>query len=277
MLKQALKIFAPLAPPIFPEDEDKTRRARYANAIVIAIVVFMVLFEISIRTFLGYSRIEILDGFLAVVAGVCILGLVQLRRGHVRSTSVMLVTIVWCAANLMALQYGARDVAYLSNFATILMAGLLLSWPAAWVVTILSILSGLGLAYAEQSEWIQVEAFSIMSFGWSIAIVFLLNAVLVYNLINGLERALKNSRQSVDELASANAILNYTQGELQNRSTELTEANKALENRTEKLRGIAENHAHNDSHTKFRSTSFLHYQHDQPAARALSCWSVFTG
>src|SRR5512145_2366552 len=169
MLKQVLKIFAPLAPPVFPDDEDKTRRAMYANAIVIAIMAFMVLFEIIIRIFLGYRAIEYLDVFLAVVAGVGILGLVQLRRGHVRSTSVMLVTIVWGVANLMALQYGARDVAYLSNFATILMAGLLLSWPAAWVVTVLSILSGLGLAYAEQSELIQVEAYSITSFGWSIA------------------------------------------------------------------------------------------------------------
>ncbi|HEX2994100.1 MAG TPA: GAF domain-containing protein [Anaerolineales bacterium] len=240
MLKQVLKIFAPLAPPVFPDDEDKTRRAMYANAIVIALVAFIVLFETIIRIFLGYRAIEYLDVFLTVVAGVGIMGLVQLRRGHVRSTSVMLVTIVWCVANLMALQYGARDVTYLSNFATILMAGLLLSWPAAWVVTILSILSGLGLAYAEQSELIQVEAYSITSFGWSIGIIFLLNAVLVYNLINGLEKALKKSRQSVEELASANAILNYTQGELQNRSAELTNANKELENRTEKLRGIAE-------------------------------------
>ena len=241
MLKQVLKIFAPLAPPIFPEDEDKTRRAMYANAIAIAIPVVMILFEAGTRIFLGYTGFDFMDVFLGLIGSACIMGLVRLRQGHVRFTSIMLVVIVWCAANGMsALGFGVKDVSYLSNFATILMAGLLLSWPAALVVTILSVLSGFALAYAEQVGRIQVASFSIMSFAWTITIVFVLNAILVYNLISGLEKTLRKSRQSVEELASANAILNYTQGELQNRSTELIDANKELENRTEKLRGIAE-------------------------------------
>jgi GAF domain-containing protein len=72
------------------------------------------------------------------------------------------------------------------------------------------------------------------------AIVLGLNLVVILMLIGGLENALKKSRLSVEELASANAILNYTQSELQTRSTELVVANKQLENRTQKLHGIAE-------------------------------------
>jgi GAF domain-containing protein len=120
------------------------------------------------------------------------------------------------------------------------MAGLLLSWPAALTITVLSVLSGFALAYAEQSGWIVVPAYPITSFASHIAIVFGINGVLIWLLISGLETALKKSRLSVEELASANAILSYTQSELQNRSTELVDANKQLESRSQKLHGIAE-------------------------------------
>jgi GAF domain-containing protein len=246
MLKQVFKIFAPLAPPVFPDDEDKTRKAMYVHWIAIGVLVILVLVEFSFR--LENFPFETMDLFFLGIAGACTVGLVRLRRGHVRSTAVMLVSIVWGVSNLLSAQgfgldaqgFGVKDASYLSNFATILMAGLLLSWPAALIVTGLSIVSGISLAAAQDAGWITVTTYPVTWFARDISFILILNAFLIYLLISGLERALKKSRLSVEELASANAILNFTQSELQNRSAELTDANKQLESRTQKLHGIAE-------------------------------------
>lgn len=241
MLKQLIQILAPLAPPVFPDDEDKTRKAAYANAIIFVFLAAVISFQIGTRVFGDYTGFEVIDVIMIGMFFLCILGLMSLRRGHVQFTSIMIVVILWGASNYMAARlFGAKDASYLVNFAIVLMAGLLLSWQAALIVTALSIFSGFALAWAEETGRIVVSSYPIMGFAWNMAVVFGLNAVLIGLLIDGLEKALKKSRMSVEELASANTTLNYTQGELQNRSTELVVANKQLETRSQKLHGIAE-------------------------------------
>ena len=48
MLKQLRALFAP---PVFPEDEDKTRKARYANAIALSFIVIIFGYEIIAQLF----------------------------------------------------------------------------------------------------------------------------------------------------------------------------------------------------------------------------------
>ena len=115
----------------------------------------------------------------------------------------------------------------------------MLSWQAAVMITLLSVFSGIGLAFIEQNGLIATPSYSAPSFARDITFVFILNGVLIYMLIHGLENALKRSRTSLKQLASANASLTYTQSELQNRKNELTVANEQLENRTQKLHAIA--------------------------------------
>jgi GAF domain-containing protein len=238
MLKQLIQVFTP---PVFPGDEDKTRKARYAHWIVLAVLGALIAYEVFARFVQHYSRFGLVDVLLIGMAIACIAGLARLRQGHVRSTSIMIVIIVWGAANIIAaLSFGVQDASYIVNFTIVLMAGLLLSWRAAVIVTILSVTSGFALAYAESTGWIVAPSFRIIDFVVNLALVFLLNAFLIWLLIGGLEDALRRSRLSVEELASANAILSFTQGELQSRSTELVVVNRQLEIRSEKLHGIAE-------------------------------------
>jgi GAF domain-containing protein len=237
MLKRFIKL---LTPPVFPEDEDKTRKASYVHWIVLAILVLTTAFETVIRPILRYTGFDSIDWFVIVLAIASGAGLAWLRRGHVRSTSIVLVVFLWVASNWMARSYGIRDASYIINFATILMAGLLLSWKPALFFTALSIGSGLYLASGEQSGALQVRQYPVTSFASDISFVFGLNAVLIWLLIGGLESALKKTRLSVEELASSNSILNFTQSELQNRSNDLVVANKQLQTRSQKLHGIAE-------------------------------------
>ncbi|HLO17869.1 MAG TPA: GAF domain-containing protein [Anaerolineales bacterium] len=237
MLKRVSTI---LTPPVFLEDENKTRKARYAHVIAIAFLAIAVAFEGMLRIFGNYVKLSILDLSLFMVVAICVVGLMLLRQGHVQLTSILLVSLTWIATNgLAATGFGARDSSYIINFAIVLMAGLLLSWQASLIITILSALSGFALAYAEQYGLIAVGPYPVTSFARDIAFVFVINGVLIFLLINGLENALKRSKMSLKELESANSNLNYTQNELQNRSAELLIANKQLENRTKKLQAIA--------------------------------------
>ncbi len=238
MLKAVRKFFAP---PVFLEDEDKTRKAKYANAIAIAFFAVVIVYETIIRLFLSYSAFSILDLFVFGVAIICGAGLLLLRKGYVKFASVLLVVMTWMASNsISATGFGVRDSSYVINFAIVLMAGLLLGWQASLITTVISIFAGFGLAYAETNGLINVPPYPVTSFAQDMTFVFGLNAVLIYLLINGLENALRKSRRNLEELESANVSLNYTQTELQNRSADLLTANEQLENRTKKLQAVAE-------------------------------------
>lgn len=238
MLKQARTI---LKAPFFPDDEDKTRKARYANAIAIAFLAAIILYEFGIRIFLNYRGFSIIDLIVLGIAIMCGAGLILLRRGFVSFTSMILVIMIWIASNSIAASgFGVKDASYILNFAIILMAGLLLGWQASLATTIISILSGLGLAYAEANGLIRVAAYPVVSFARDMVFAFGLNAVLIYLLINGLETAFKKSKANLDELGAVNTNLSLTQTELKNRSEELLVANKQLENSAKKLRAVAE-------------------------------------
>ena len=126
MLEQVRKFFLP---PVFPNDEDKTRRARYANAIMLAFLAVLILFETFIRVSENYTDLSFIDLIMVGLAVLFLTGLVLLRKGHVQLTSILLVVLVWIASNgLAATGFGAKDASYITNFAIILMAGLLLGW-----------------------------------------------------------------------------------------------------------------------------------------------------
>jgi GAF domain-containing protein len=226
-----------LRPPIFPEDEDKTRKARYAHVIALVFLLVTVVYEIFLRFIANYS---ILDAALLVVSAVSVTGLVLLRKGRVQLASILLVALTWIASNgLAATGFGIKDSSYILNFAIILMAGLLLSWPASVIVTVLSAASGFALANAEQNGLIRVSDYAVTFFARDITVVFILNGALIFLLISGLENALRRSRTSLKALETANTSLSYTQSELQKRTNELTISNEQLENRTQKLHAIA--------------------------------------
>jgi len=169
-----------LRPPIFTEDEDKTRRARYTNFIAWAFFAVAVLYEVFLRIFANYVRLTILDVALFVVAAIAVTVLVLLRKGRVQLASIVLVALTWAAINgLAATGFGIKDSSYIINFAIILMAGLLLGWQASLVMTFTSVVSGFALAYAEQNGFITVSSYAVTSFARDIMFVFGLNGVLI--------------------------------------------------------------------------------------------------
>jgi GAF domain-containing protein len=238
MLKRLRTLFAP---PVFPENEDKTRQARYANTISLTFFAAVFGYETFLRLTRPIQAYDAADFVLVTIAVVTLVGLALLRRGHVRLTSFLLVGLVWLASNAIAASgYGIRDTSFIINFAIMLMAGLLIGWRVSIAIAVLSIFVGFGLAYAEMAGLLVTKSYPVTSFAQDIAVVFILSAVLIYLLINGLENAIKQSRVNLKELETTNADLNSVQTDLYARTSELSTTNQLLQERTERLRAVAE-------------------------------------
>ena len=245
MLKSMTNIFAP---PIFPEDEDKTRKAKYANAIALTLIVLVLGYEIGTRFIRSHIGIEVADLILILLAAVIFAGWILLKRGYLQFTSILLVVLIWVASNGIAvIGFGIRDTSYLTNFSIVVMAGLLLGWRASMVVTIASVLSAFGLAYAEEVGWIENVSYSASSFAQDITLIFGLNTVLIYLLISGLENEVKRSKTSVKELELSNINLNNAQtdlvkhaAELKQRGLELEAANEQIQRRAAQFEALAQ-------------------------------------
>ena len=245
MLKRMTKIFAP---PVFPGDEDKTRKARYVNAIALTLIVIVLGYEIGARALRGYTGQNISDLILITLAIIIFVGWLLLKQGYLRFTSILIVVLIWIVSNSLAVTgSGVRDSSYITNFSIVVMAGLLLGWQASLTVTIASILSGFGLAYAEQSGLIGNVSYPATAFAQDITFIFGLNTVLIYLLISGLENEVKRSKTSLNELGLSNLNLNTAQIDLEKRTTELSQrgselqdANKQIQRRVTQFEVLAQ-------------------------------------
>ena len=245
MLKRMTKIFAP---PVFPGDEDKTRKARYVNAIALTLIVIVLGYEIGARAIRGYTGQNISDLILIILAIIIFVGWLLLKQGYLRFTSILIVVLIWIVSNSLAITgSGVRDSSYITNFSIVVMAGLLLGWQASLTVTIASIFSGFGLAYAEQSGLIGNVSYPATAFAQDITFIFGLNTVLIYLLISGLENEVKRSKTSLNELGLSNINLNTAQIDLEKRTTELSQrgselqdANKQIQRRVTQFEVLAQ-------------------------------------
>src|SRR5688500_4472735 len=118
MLKQLRALFAS---PVFPEDEDKTRKAGYAYWIALSFIVVIFGYEIVARLVSGTTSIGIFDIAIFSVALIIISGLGLLRRGQVRLASILLVSLIWIASNgAAATSFGIKDTSFIINLSVIL-------------------------------------------------------------------------------------------------------------------------------------------------------------
>jgi len=233
MMKSMTKIFDA---PFFPEDEDKTRKARYANAIVLTFIVIVLGYELGVRAIRSHTGLNISDLILITLGLILFAGWILLKRGYLQFTSILLVVLIWAASNgIASTGFGVRDSSYITNFTIVVMAGLLLGWRASMAVTVASILSGFGLAYAEESGLINTIIYPPTIFAQDMTLIFGLNTVLIYLLISGLENEAKRSKASLKALESSNINLNNAQIDLEKRTTELGQRGSELQAASEQI------------------------------------------
>ena len=210
-------------PPLFPEDEDKSRSAAILNSIGWS-TLLMVTVILLIRIVQGNDpNITEVNWLLTAVIASIALVLYLSKRGHVRAAGFLFVATVWSGLTYVTwVADGIRDVAFFAYSVPILIAGLLLGWRGTAIVTFLSILSGWALAYAEAAQWFSPTLDQPLSFARDMTGVLLLIGVLIYLMISGLQRALARARAAAHELSASNRELNELRMNLQQQVDERT-------------------------------------------------------
>lgn len=211
------------APPVFPEDEDRTRSGAILN--IIGWSLLFVVLAILIMRSIQRQDVNLVEVNLVLAIFILVLTLILFltRKGYVRVAGILLVSTVWIALSFMTwIADGIRDVAFFAYSIPILMAGLLIGWQGAIFFTVASIFSGWALAYAETNQLFLPTLDTSLHFARDMSGVFALMGILIYLTISNLQRALNKSRAAAQELSRSNTELNELRIELEQRVDERT-------------------------------------------------------
>lgn len=199
-----------LKPPVFSDDEDKTRTASLLNSILWGAFVVTVLFSALILLFFGIPH-DLAETF-TFLSGIIVFALsIWLRfltfRGHVKAAGLILTAVIWAIITFwIATEVGGGgDNSFFVYPLIIALAGLLVGGWAAIGFTVACILVQSGLVYAEIRGILSypettLNFFDIVVGGAALLLMGLLIRHVVRNTQEGFERALRNERALANHL-----------------------------------------------------------------------------
>lgn len=188
------------APPVF-KDEQKTHQAYLLNIILWALILVPFPYVLYAVIFMPqYVERVLTQGLIGEAVNIFLL--ILLKRGHVRLSAQLQVIAFWLFFTASAFTgLGVQGEAYLLGYPLVIMiAGLLVGWRTAIGVTILSLLSGLGMIYAVQAGWIDTDVERPLFFIWIMTLaIFPMGAILQYLSSRTVNRALERARLSEEK------------------------------------------------------------------------------
>ena len=231
------KIFAP---PVFPEDENKTRSAAILNTIGWS-TLLMLLCILIIRVAQGNdANFAEVNWILAAVSVVTAAVLYLSDRGYVKPASFIFVVTLWGGLSYVAWAAdGIRDIAFFAYTIPILIAGLLIGWRGAVTATLFSVVSGWALAYAEAAQLFIPTLDEPLNFARDMTGVFILIGVLLYLIITSLQSTLAESQSVAAALSASNRELNELRTHLQQQVEERTADLKKRATQLEAVSSVA--------------------------------------
>jgi GAF domain-containing protein len=237
--------------PVFANDEEKTRSAWYLNVIVLSNIPILLLF-IVVRTLTGAEPFGIDNLILGAIIAILTTAWFLMKSGRVRFAAYLHVSTIWLASTMIALSgSGIRGTAFTSYFVVMLMAGLLLGWKPAIGFTILSVVAGFGLVYAENVGIIKYVPGPALSVAIEGTVLFLFGAIFLFLIISSLQGAVNRSNTNASELRASNQQLTELRDklelrvedrthELANRNQELDQANSQIRRRATQFEALAQ-------------------------------------
>ena len=237
--------------PVFANDEEKTRSAWYLNVIVLSNIPILLLF-IVVRTLTGAEPFGIDNLILGAIIAILTTAWFLMKSGRVRFAAYLHVSTIWLASTMIALSgSGIRGTAFTSYFVVMLMAGLLLGWKPAIGFTVLSVVAGFGLVYAENVGIIKYVPGPALSVAIEGTVLFLFGAIFLFLIISSLQGAVNRSNTNASELRASNQQLTELRDklelrvedrthELANRNQELDQANSQIRRRATQFEALAQ-------------------------------------
>jgi PAS domain S-box-containing protein len=189
-----------LTPPVF-QDEQKTYRAFMLHVILWALILVPVPYALYfvVREPANASR-ALAQAVFGETVNVFLL--ILLRRGHVRLASIVQVAAFWGFFTFTAITgAGVRGQAYLLGYSlVIVIAGVLLGGWGAMVITLLSVLAGGFMVYAEANGWLSFAPPDAALAVWITSAILFPVGALLQNL------AERRARLSLDHARASEAL-----------------------------------------------------------------------
>jgi GAF domain-containing protein len=215
-----------LAPPVFAGDEEKTRTAALLNAVLWIFIAGFVAF-VPIALFLP-TLVQALP-IMGLLMLVYVVSLWLMHRGHLSAASLLPLTGLWAMMIAVSVFYGGTQIgSYFASIVVVIAAGLLLSgrWGIAFAG--LSIIVGIGIAWAQMTNVLPAPLSPVLPIAqWGILSAFVIAAAGLVNLASrSLREALLRARRYAAELEEQRAGLEVT---VQARTRDLTRRARYLE------------------------------------------------
>jgi GAF domain-containing protein len=211
-----------LKPPVFGEDEEKTRVAGLLHAVLIFVLAVGLAFPLIVLVIDPQSLL-----FNLAVVTVLVLGTVGLlfllHRGRVRLASALFSALFLGVVTISVMTYGGiRSAMSKSYLLVIVLAGLLLGWRGALIFGVLGVLSAFAAFYAELGGLIP-PPHDVISAGDFILLFFIvvLMAILLSSALRTIATAFNRARRAAADLADSNRELQEAQASLERRTTSL--------------------------------------------------------
>lgn len=232
------------SPPIFEGDDNKTRIARNLNGLILSNIPVLILFYV-VRAVLGSELFSGGNLILAILIIVISIAWVLMKSGHIQLAASIHIAAIWLASTLLALSgSGVRGSGFTSYFVVMLVASLLLGWRAALGIAFISILSGIGMAYAETIGAINYVPDSPYSVMMEETVLLIFGATFVYLIINSLQQETQKARAAAFNLEKSNrellSLKDTLQARVSERTYELEQANQRNEKRVSLFQAVAQ-------------------------------------
>jgi len=210
------------SPPVFDGDEDKTRVAALLNVLLWLFIVAATLYGLfaPIEPEMRYRRAIIIIPFVLAM-----LALKQLIRwGHIRLAGNLVVFLLWLTFTV-AMLFGAdyHNPAFMGYLVVVICAGLILSWRAAIVWSLLSILTNAVILQLGQSGIIPPSDTATPPFAfWAAQTIYIvMSTFLLSQTLRKLDDALAKAQRELKQRKRVEAEREHMIKELELKNAEL--------------------------------------------------------
>jgi signal transduction histidine kinase len=188
-------------PPVFPEDEEKTRQARLLHAMLVGAMLLLSFGGAVAVAFLFVEK-NLNSILLAIVFGIMCLSYWLMRTGRVRPASLLFLYGLWPVFTVILI-FSGGVLSVVATFFVVLVvvAGLLLGFRGALVYSAFCCLSGFGMVLLEAAGYPPPRLFPTPAVvGWlDLTVVLFMTTLVMYFAIRDLNAALDLTRQRLEE------------------------------------------------------------------------------
>lgn len=220
-------------PPVF-DDDDTTRLAALLHTLLLAVIVVLSVYMLSQVGKRGYTTFSFFISANGALILVSMALLIIMRRGYVRAAATAILVFAWLNITAQIWVYGGtRDASFAAYSIVLAAAGLLLTYWHCLAFTVMSILAGFGMAYAETIGMLPYQPDPPYQLWVDHSLNFVLLTAILLLIRTSLDTALQRARRGEQALQERNRELEAIRATLEERVAErthrLTEQNAQLQ------------------------------------------------